>query len=64
MAKPLTIAIDGPAASGKSTLAEALAQSLGYLYFDTGAMYRAVTLTALRRGVPLDDEAALGKLAE
>lgn len=63
MAKPLTIAIDGPAASGKSTLAEALAQRLGYLYFDTGAMYRAVTLTALRRGVPLDDEAALGKLA-
>jgi cytidylate kinase len=64
MAKPLTIAIDGPAASGKSTLAEALAQRLGYLYFDTGAMYRAVTLAALRRNVGLNDETALAKLAE
>ncbi|MEX2143437.1 MAG: (d)CMP kinase [Anaerolineales bacterium] len=63
MAKPLAIAIDGPAASGKSTLAEALSQRLGYLYFDTGAMYRAVTLAALQRGIDLKDEAALAKLA-
>lgn len=63
MAKPLTIAIDGPAASGKSTLAQALAQRLGFLYFDTGAMYRAVTLAALRRGLDLMDEAALAKVA-
>ena len=63
MANPLTIAIDGPAASGKSTLAQALAQRLGYLYFDTGAMYRAVTLAALRRGLNLADEAALAKVA-
>jgi CMP/dCMP kinase len=53
-----TIAIDGPAASGKSTAAETLARHLGYLYFDTGVMYRAVTLAALRRlgGVDLEDE--------
>jgi cytidylate kinase len=53
-----TIAIDGPAASGKSTAAETLARRLGYLYFDTGVMYRAVTLAALRRlgGVDLEDE--------
>ena len=63
MAKTLTIAIDGPAASGKSTLAQALAQRLGYLYFDTGAMYRAVTLAALRRGLDLIDETALAQVA-
>ncbi len=63
MSKPLTIAIDGPVASGKSTLAKSLAEHLGYLYFDTGAMYRAVTLAALRRGVPVDDEGALEALA-
>lgn len=63
MAKKLTIAIDGPAASGKSTLAKSLAESLGYLYFDTGAMYRAVTLAALQRGVPIDDEGAMEVLA-
>lgn len=63
MSKPISIAIDGPAASGKSTLAEALAKRLGYLYFDTGAMYRAVTLAALRRGIDLTNEAALAKLA-
>ncbi|MBN1311067.1 MAG: (d)CMP kinase [Anaerolineae bacterium] len=64
MSKPLTIAIDGPAASGKSTLAHALADRLGYLYLDTGVMYRAVTLAALRRGIDLADEAALDELAE
>lgn len=63
MSKPIAIAIDGPAASGKSTLAQALAERLGYLYFDTGAMYRAVTLVALNRGLDLADENALEKVA-
>lgn len=63
MSKPLTIAIDGPVASGKSTLAKNLADALGYLYFDTGAMYRAVTLAALKRGVTLDDQPAVEALA-
>ena len=57
------IAIDGPAASGKSTLALHLARDLGYLYFDTGVMYRAVTLAALRRSLDLADEAAVSALA-
>lgn len=61
---PNIIAIDGPAASGKSTLAERLAEDLGYLYFDSGVMYRAVTFLALQRGIPTDDEAALTGLAE
>ncbi len=63
MKKALIIAIDGPAASGKSTLSQALAQRLDYLYFDTGAMYRAVTLAALRQGVESHDGPALEKLA-
>jgi cytidylate kinase len=54
----MIIAIDGPAASGKSTLARALAARLGLTFLDTGAMYRAVTLTALRAGVPPSDPAA------
>jgi cytidylate kinase len=62
--RKLTIAIDGPAASGKSTLAMRLAQHLGYLYFDTGVMYRAVTLAALQRGLDLQDPIALARLAE
>ena len=62
--KPSTIAIDGPAASGKSTVGELLAHNLGYLYFDTGVMYRAVTWAALSRGVPIGDEAAVTALAE
>ena len=57
------IAIDGPASSGKSTTARLVAGRLGYLYLDTGAMYRAITLKALRAGVDLDDEKALEKLA-
>lgn len=64
MGLPLRIAIDGPAASGKSTLGQRLAAHLGYLYIDTGVMYRAVTWAALRRGVPIADEAALTRLAE
>ncbi len=63
--KPASIiAIDGPAAAGKSTLAKALAERLGFLYFDTGVMYRAVTLAALQRGIPIDDEAGCTALAE
>jgi cytidylate kinase len=64
MSLPSTIAIDGPAASGKTTLARALARRLGYLYFDTGVMYRAVTLAALERGIDIHDEAAVVALAE
>ncbi len=64
MSIPRMIAIDGPAASGKTTLGKRLAEVLGYLFFDTGAMYRAVTLAALQRGVPVTDEAALTALAE
>lgn len=58
------IAIDGPAASGKSTLALRLAEELDYLYFDTGVMYRAVTYKALEAGVPIEDEAGISELAE
>jgi cytidylate kinase len=61
---PITIAIDGPAASGKSTVGLAVAHELGYLYFDTGVMYRAATWAALERGVPIEDEAAVTRLAE
>ncbi len=61
---PNTIAIDGPAAAGKSTLARSLAANLGYLYFDTGVMYRAVTLAVLRAVVPIDDEAQVSAIAE
>lgn len=58
------IAIDGPAASGKSVLAEKLAASLGYFYFDTGLMYRAVTNETLVRGIPVQNEDAVTALAE
>jgi CMP/dCMP kinase len=64
MSYPDIIAIDGPAASGKSTIAELLAERLRYLYFDTGVMYRAVTLAALRLLGGVDDEAAVSALAE
>lgn len=57
------IAIDGPAGSGKSTVARALAQVLGWTFLDTGAMYRAVTYEALREGVDVTDEEAMGQLA-
>lgn len=57
------IAIDGPAAAGKSTVARELAESLGILLFDTGALYRCITLKALRKGTDLDDEKAIAKLA-
>lgn len=61
---PSIIAIDGPAASGKSTLARQLAEELGYLYFDTGVMYRAVTWIALQRGLAIQDEVAVTSLAQ
>jgi cytidylate kinase len=64
MSIPNIIAIDGPAASGKSTLGRRLADSLGYLFFDTGVMYRAVTWGALRCGLEIIDEAAVTNLAE
>jgi cytidylate kinase len=57
------VAIDGPAGAGKSTVARALAQRLGFRYLDTGAMYRSLTLLALERGVPLEDGGQLGELA-
>ena len=61
---PDVITIDGPASSGKSTVAAILAKKINYLYFDTGVMYRAVTLGALRTGIPLDEENRVNSLAE
>jgi CMP/dCMP kinase len=58
------IAIDGPAGAGKSTVARALANRLGLEYLDTGAMYRAVTLAAMRRGIDLADVEQVAKLAQ
>lgn len=57
------IAIDGPSASGKGTVAERVAAALGFHYLDSGALYRLATLAALRRQVPLDDAAALAAVA-
>ena len=64
LAIPKIIAIDGPAASGKSTLGKRLAEYLDYLYFDTGVMYRAVTWVVFLQGVTFDDETAVTNLAE
>ncbi len=61
--RKIAIAIDGPAGSGKSTVAKRVAEELGILYLDTGAMYRAVTLKALRNGVSMDNQEALTRLA-
>jgi cytidylate kinase len=63
MSERLTIAIDGPAGSGKSTVARRVAAMLGYLYLDSGAMYRAVALKALERGIPVEDDSQLEALA-
>jgi cytidylate kinase len=59
----MIVAIDGPAGSGKSTVAREVARRLGFTYLDSGAMYRAVTLAALEDGADLDDGHALGALA-
>jgi cytidylate kinase len=59
----MIVAIDGPAGAGKSTVAKALAERLGFRYLDTGAMYRAVTWLAMQRGVDLGDADALAELA-
>src|SRR5512133_3079833 len=61
---PSIIAIDGPAASGKSTIGLRLANALDYIFFDTGVMYRAVTWLALERGINVQDESAITTLAE
>lgn len=61
--KRITVAIDGPAGAGKSTLARRIADKMGYLYVDTGAMYRAVALWALRRNIALSDMHRLEQLA-
>lgn len=63
MGNPEIIAIDGPAGSGKSTIGKLLAEKLNYLYFDTGVMYRAVTLTAINQGINVEDEQKISKLA-
>jgi cytidylate kinase len=59
----MIVAIDGPAGAGKSTVAQRLAERLGFRYLDTGAMYRALTWLAMQRGLPLGDAAPLGVLA-
>ena len=58
----LTIALDGPVGAGKSSVADGVAQKLGILHLDTGAMYRAFAWKALQKGVALEDEAALEAL--
>ncbi len=62
--KPKTIALDGPAASGKSTVGLKIAKALNYLFFDTGVMYRAVAWAALNKGIDPKDEVAVTTLAE
>jgi cytidylate kinase len=64
LSQPSTIAIDGPAASGKSTIGGLLAERLGYVYFDTGVMYRAVTWMALAQCIAIEDEAQVTALSE
>lgn len=64
MSRPLVIAVDGPAGSGKTTVARRLSERLQLRHVDTGAMYRALTLKALERGAPIEDGAALRRLAE
>ena len=64
MVRSKVIAIDGPAAAGKSTIAQKVAQMLGYIYIDTGAMYRAVTLKALNNNISVEDEETIAKMLE
>lgn len=63
-AKKISIALDGPAASGKSTLGERLAKELNFAYLDTGVMYRAVTLAVLTKGIDVNDEQSVTRVAE
>jgi len=60
----INIAIDGPSAAGKSTIAKILCEKLGYVHLDTGAMYRCTALKAIRTGIPLDDEAKVVEMLE
>ncbi|MFC3211408.1 MULTISPECIES: (d)CMP kinase [Planomicrobium] len=62
MTKSIQIALDGPAAAGKSTIAKIVAEKLGYIYIDTGAMYRAITLKAIREGINLESGEEAGRL--
>ncbi len=64
MKNNFVIVIDGPAGSGKSSTARQLALKLGFIYLDTGAMYRSVALAAIKAGIDLKDEKALGQIAE
>jgi len=64
MKKDYIIAVDGPSGAGKSTVSQKLAEKLGYLYLDTGAMYRAAALRAMRLGLDLDDPNAVRRAAE
>jgi CMP/dCMP kinase len=63
MKKGYIIAVDGPSGSGKSTVSQRVAEKLDYLYLDTGAMYRAAALKAIRIGLNLDDEAQVARIA-
>ena len=62
--KKINIAFDGPSAAGKSTIADLVAEKLGYTHLDTGAMYRAVTYEALQKGIALDDEENVVRMIE
>ena len=64
MTKRLQVAIDGPASAGKSTVAKRVAKEFGYVYCDTGAMYRAVTLAALNKGISMDDVEQIAEIAK
>ena len=64
MSRPPVIAIDGPAGSGKSTIAQLIAEKLGFVYVDTGAMYRALTLKALKNNIDLNDDGGLVAMAK
>ena len=62
MEKIISIALDGPSGSGKSTIAKRLAKELGFIYIDTGAMYRATAYTAIKNGIDVSDEVGVGEM--